>query len=100
MRIETVVRGKNSGRRQTDKGTSPPGGREAFPGEPVMVDEIDVWRAAQQLLDSKGDLAESEAARLRRQCERNGIEDGAAFWRRVEAAIGDLRDRGPAARVH
>ncbi|TVQ32823.1 MAG: hypothetical protein EA356_13015 [Geminicoccaceae bacterium] len=61
---------------------------------------MDVRLVAQQLLDNKGDLAESEAARLRRQCERNGITDGAAFWRRVEAAIGDLRDRLPGPRVN
>ncbi len=65
-----------------------------------MPHEIDVWRVAQLLITNDGDGAEAKARRLLEHCQRSGAVEGVAFWRRVEAAIGELRKTHPAGRVH
>ncbi len=64
-----------------------------------MPPNIDVWRVAQLLITNHGGNAEVRARRSLEHCQRNGVVEGVAFWRRVEAAIGELRRMKPTGRV-
>lgn len=46
---------------------------------------------ARQLLDAHGDRAEAEAAQKMQQAEANGDRELAENWRRIRAAIHELR---------
>ncbi len=46
---------------------------------------------ARQLLDARGDRAEAEAASRANELEAEGNAEDAANWRRVRAAIHELR---------
>lgn len=50
-----------------------------------------VAQYARQLLDAHGDRAEVEAARKVQEAESRGARDEAENWRRVRAAIHELR---------
>lgn len=65
-----------------------------------MVAEIDVWRVAQQLWESKGKGAEAGAAQYLKHCRRGGATDGVTFWLRVTDAITRLRDVRPPTLAH
>ncbi len=55
------------------------------------MDMKEVHEFARRLLDAHGDKAESEAAQKAVDCERQGDEGGAHDWRRIQAAIKELR---------
>ena len=46
---------------------------------------------ARQLLEARGDSAEAEAASRAKELEAQGKTEDAANWRRVRAAIHELR---------
>jgi len=46
---------------------------------------------ARRLKDSLGDKAELEAAQKAAECERQGQKDEAGDWRRIQAAIKEMR---------
>jgi hypothetical protein len=54
----------------------------------------DIWRAAKLLMDQHGEEAALRAAQRADQLMEDGDMDGVAVWRRIVAAIEELR-RGP-----
>ena len=60
-----------------------------------MIVEIDVWRAAQQLVRRYGETAWFEAVRRADAMLDKGDVDGAAVWRRIVKAVEALQDRAP-----
>ncbi len=46
---------------------------------------------ARSLLSTHGDKAELEAAQRAVQCDRDGDRDEAHVWRRIQAAIREMR---------
>lgn len=52
---------------------------------------LDIHNHARKLLESRGERAPVEAAQQARQYEANGDEFGARNWRRIEAAIREMR---------
>jgi hypothetical protein len=55
------------------------------------MQSIDVNGYARKLLRAHGDKAEMEAAQKAAECERNGDDDQASTWRRVQATIKTMR---------
>jgi hypothetical protein len=55
------------------------------------MQSIDAVDYARQLAEIRGDMALVDAARKARNCERNGDQDAAAMWRRVQSALTTLR---------
>jgi hypothetical protein len=53
--------------------------------------EIDVQDYARQLLEAHGARAIAEAAQKASACERQGEREQAETWRRVEAALKQMR---------
>jgi hypothetical protein len=63
-----------------------------------MVPEIDIWRIATLMLKCYGDQAEAESAIRSAELAEAGDWAGAAVWRRITDAIGQLESttaRGP-----
>ena len=63
-----------------------------------MVPEIDIWRMAYLMLKRYGDQAQAESAIRSAELAEAGDSAGAAVWRRVMDAIGQLEKttaRGP-----
>jgi hypothetical protein len=54
----------------------------------------DIWRAAKLLMDQHGEDAALRAVQRADQLMEDGDMDGVAVWRRIVAAIEELR-RGP-----
>ena len=46
---------------------------------------------ARRFVGAHGDKAELEAAQKAAECERQGQEDQAADWRKIQAAIKEMR---------
>ena len=65
-----------------------------------MTDDPSIERCALVLTDRHGDRASIYAAMEADERLDAGDLDGAAHWRRVVAAIGELRDAAPAGTVH
>ena len=63
------------------------------------MDDRDIFRTALDCMERRGDQAAIHAAMEADERLDAGDLDRAAFWRRVVAAIGDLRD-APAGTVH
>jgi hypothetical protein len=59
------------------------------------MDATTIHDHARRLFEAHGDRAELEAAQKATECARNGDEAQARDWRRVQAAISQLR--GPLA---
>ena len=59
------------------------------------MDATTIHDHARRLFEAHGDRAELEAAQKAAECARNGDEAQARDWRRVQAAISQLR--GPLA---
>jgi hypothetical protein len=55
------------------------------------MDMNEVHEYARRLLEAHGDKAELEAAQKVTECERNGDKDQANDWRRIQAAISQMR---------
>jgi len=55
-----------------------------------MIPEIDIWRVANLMLKRYGDQAQAESAIRMQELALNGDSAGAAVWRRVTDAIGQL----------
>ncbi|MGI8726009.1 MAG: hypothetical protein ACR2J1_11840 [Methyloceanibacter sp.] len=49
---------------------------------------------ARRLFDAHGDKAELEAARKAAECEQQGTTKEASDWRRIQAAIKEMRGPG------
>ena len=56
-----------------------------------MIDDRDIWRAAELLVDRYGDGAGAEAAKRADELLRRGDADGGAAWRRIQEAVLDLQ---------
>ena len=64
----------------------------------AMIPEIDIWRAASLMLKRYGEKA-LEAARADELFAEQD-HDGAAVWRRIIDAIGQLANTKPSGRPH
>jgi hypothetical protein len=62
--------------------------------------EIDIWHAAYLMLRWYGGTAREESARRADEFAAAGDADGAAGWRRVIEAIGQLANRTPPGPLH
>ena len=65
-----------------------------------MIPEIDIWRVANLMLKRYGDEAQAESAIRMQELVLNGDRAGAAVWRRVTDAIGQLVNTTPPGPVH
>ena len=65
-----------------------------------MTSEIDIWRVANLMLKRYGDQAEVESAIRTQELAANGDSAGAAVWRRITDAIGELVNTTPPGPVH
>jgi hypothetical protein len=60
------------------------------------MDEIDIWRAANLLIEQHGPQAILEAARRQVAMLENDDAEGAAVWARITLAISTLMSGKPA----
>ena len=65
-----------------------------------MIPEIDIWRVAKLMLERYGDQAEVESAIRMQELAFSGDSAGAAVWRRIIDAIGQLVNMTPPGPVH
>ena len=65
-----------------------------------MIPEIDIWRAANLMLKRYGDKALEESAMRADELAAAGDGNGAAVWRRITAAVGQLASTTPSGPVH
>ena len=65
-----------------------------------MIPEIDIWRVAKLMLERYGGEAQAESAIRMQELALNGDSAGAAVWRRVTDAIGQLVNTTPPGPMH
>ena len=65
-----------------------------------MIPEIDIWRVSNLMLKRYGDEADTESALRAEELAEQGDHNGAAVWRRVTDAIGQLANSTPPGPVH
>ena len=65
-----------------------------------MIPEIDIWCVANLMLKRYGDEADIESALRAEELAEEGDHNGAAVWRRVIDAIGQLVNTKPPGPVH
>ena len=65
-----------------------------------MIPEIDIWRAANLMLKRYGDKALDESAARADELEAQDNHSGAAVWRRITDAVGQLQNNTPTGPVH
>jgi hypothetical protein len=65
-----------------------------------VIPEIDVWRVANLMIKRYGDEAEAESAIRSAELAEAGDSAGAAVWRRVTDAIGQLKNTIPPGPLH
>jgi len=65
-----------------------------------MIPEIDIWRVANLMLKRYGHQAQAESAIRMQELALNGDSAGAAVWRWVTDAIGQLVNTTPPGPVH
>ena len=65
-----------------------------------MVDEIDIWRTAKQVIDQHGEDASTFAAMRADELLDNGDLEGSAVWTRIVKATIDLLATNPDGPVH
>ena len=65
-----------------------------------MIPEIDIWRVANLMLKRYGERAEEESAIRTQEFALNGDSAGAAVWRRITDAIGQLVNTTPPGPMH
>jgi hypothetical protein len=49
--------------------------------------EIDIWRAAQLMIDTHGNQAERQAVLKMEQLQKHGDQGGSAGWKQITTAI-------------
>ena len=55
------------------------------------MDMAEIHDYARRLLDAHGDKAQWEAAQKAAECDQQGDGDQASDWRRIQAAIKEMR---------
>jgi hypothetical protein len=65
-----------------------------------VIPDIDIWRAATLMLKRYGDNALNESASRAAELASEGDHDGAAVWRRITDAVGQLANTTPPGPVH
>ena len=65
-----------------------------------VIPEIDIWRAASLMLKRYGEKALEESAARADELFAEQDHDGAAVWRLIIDAIGQLANTTPPGRVH
>jgi len=65
-----------------------------------VIPEIDIWRAANLMLRRYGDNAAEESAARADELAAQDDYNGAAVWRRITDAVGQLANRTPAGPLH
>ncbi len=68
----------------------------------MMVDDLDIYRAANELIKQYGEAADIEAAMRADECLAAGDMEGEAVWLRILKAINELlsKERPEGAEVH
>ena len=64
-----------------------------------MTSDLDIWRSANELIKQHGDDAAIHAAMKADKLMAGGDMDGAAVWKRIVRAIGELQSREPPRRA-
>ena len=64
------------------------------------MNDVELWRAAAELLTSHGETAEAEALRRADAAIDGGDVDGFNRWKRVARLITEMRTRTPDDDVH
>jgi hypothetical protein len=67
---------------------------------PRVIPEIDIWRAANLMLKRYGDKALEESAARAEELAAQDDYNGAAVWRRITGAVGQLANQTPAGPLH
>ena len=65
-----------------------------------MIPEIDIWRAASLMLKRYGAAARKESATRADELATAEDHNGAAIWRRITDAIGQLANQTPPGPLH
>ena len=65
-----------------------------------MIPEIDIWRAATLMLKRYGTKALEESAARAEELAAQDDYNGAAVWRRIVDAVGQLANDTPPGPVH
>ena len=65
-----------------------------------MIPEIDIWRAASLMLKRYGEKALDESAIRAEELAAQDDYNGAAVWRRITDAVGQLANVTPAGPLH
>ncbi len=73
---------------------------EAAGVEPMMVDDIDIWRSAKLLVEEHGNTATFHAAMKADAMLDKGDLDGYAVWKRIVRAVREMLDRELRGAVH
>ena len=56
-----------------------------------MLSDIEIWRAANQLIERYGDCAKFEVAQRADAMLERGDMEGLAVWKRILAAVNELQ---------
>lgn len=65
-----------------------------------MIPEIDIWRAARLMLKRCGEKALDESTARADELLAEQDHNGAAVWRRIIDAVGQLANTTPSGRLH
>lgn len=65
-----------------------------------VIPEIDIWRAANLMLKRYGEKALEESAMRADELAAAGDDHGAAIWRRITDAVGQLANMTPVGPLH
>jgi hypothetical protein len=65
-----------------------------------VIPEIDIWRAANLMLKRYGDNALEESAARADELAAQQDDNGAAVWRRITDAAGQLANQTPPGPLH
>jgi len=65
-----------------------------------VIPEINIWRAATLMLKRYGEKALDESAARADELLAEQDDDGAAVWRRIIDAVGQLANTTPSGRLH
>ena len=65
-----------------------------------MIPEIDIWRAASLMLKRYGEKALDESTARADELFAEQDHHGAAVWRRIIDAVGQLANTTPSGRLH
>jgi hypothetical protein len=65
-----------------------------------VIPEIDIWRAANLMLNRYGQKALEESIARADELAADGDHDGAVTWRRISVAVAELANTSPPGPVH